>query len=89
MGLNSHLSKLKSCRTVIELLSIAYQIIFAAQKKLAQILDCLTYLEYTSLNRMNFFINFIGVISRRKWYWYQIKTHIITSNLFYHSKATS
>lgn len=47
MGLNSHVSKLKSCRTVIELLSIAYQIIFAAQKKLAQILECLTYLEYT------------------------------------------
>lgn len=33
MGLNSHLSKLKSCRTAIKLLSIAYQIIFAAQKK--------------------------------------------------------
>lgn len=84
MGLNSHLSKLKSCRTVIELLSIATKLTLLRKKKLAQILDCLTYLEYTSLNRMNFFINFIGVISRRKWYWYQIKTHIITSNLFYH-----
>lgn len=34
MGLNSHLSKLKSCRTVIELLSIATKYTLLRKKNL-------------------------------------------------------